>query len=353
MSSILFCLVGWMESYQGGENDPIAGGGKYVAENNDGGEIHNFTKEAINGQDVCFGFVQPSGENGQIRIERLGSTTDAYMVNKVLVVWVAKEPNQGGLRIVGWYKNASIYRFPQYLFVPGLKRYDIENEVTCILNIQSLAKDTLLLPSHSRTYPIPKAKNKTSPGMGRSNVWYAEGAKNTELVRSVRQYIDEYETLIPPKPPDSVVSNPLNQIRYTPISKKEPLAISIGENGLERILSEIEQIGIATVFEAEKQYLFDSCRFDLAEKVLVQNTNTCAGYDIISFTVDGKTKYISVKATTSENMLEPFDIIEHEVTHWQNHDDRYYLYRLYQLDIVKGSVNYFVLFGNILDFLPE
>ena len=38
--AMLFCLVGWMEKYQGLEEDSIQGGGSYIDENGTGSEIH-------------------------------------------------------------------------------------------------------------------------------------------------------------------------------------------------------------------------------------------------------------------------------------------------------------------------
>ena len=110
---ILFCNVGWMESYQGqSAADKIQGGGSYVHEERMGHEICNFATHRRN----VYGYVRPPNANrqpgaGQIKIERIGGNQSDFVSN-VLVVWTATRP-EGGTVVVGWYKNAIVYRYFQ------------------------------------------------------------------------------------------------------------------------------------------------------------------------------------------------------------------------------------------------
>lgn len=60
---------------------------------------------------MVYGYVEPGG---RINLERLGAARlgvvyGADSVSDILIVWTAKRP-QGGIYIVGWYKNATVYR---------------------------------------------------------------------------------------------------------------------------------------------------------------------------------------------------------------------------------------------------
>ena len=103
--------VEWMKYYQGFEviHKPTFG---YVRAGREPHESFNFQVE--NGE-RCYGYARIS-KNNNIRIERLGEVDqDEYgneYVDNVTVVWTARRP-EGGMVIVGWYKNARIFRSGQ------------------------------------------------------------------------------------------------------------------------------------------------------------------------------------------------------------------------------------------------
>ena len=66
-------------------------------------EIYNY--KSFNG--MYFGYVQSVGDS--IRIEKIGGNAKDDYVNNILVVWVSTKKS-GGQVIVGWYKNATVYR---------------------------------------------------------------------------------------------------------------------------------------------------------------------------------------------------------------------------------------------------
>lgn len=181
--NLLFCNTGWMNYYDGTSSDSIQGGGSYIQDHGIGGEVFNFSK--YNGK--CYGYVR-SSRNGITQINRLGANSKDEFIDDVLVVWLATHPIQGGVRIIGWYKNARIYR--ETIESPvGTNRYEIEFGH----NIEALSEDCYLLPKDERTFIIPKA-TKTTGGIGRSNIFYCEGEKNESIKNSVIEYIKSYKS---------------------------------------------------------------------------------------------------------------------------------------------------------------
>lgn len=89
-----------MNFYKGPKNDIIANGGR----NDDKFEVYNFMPH----QDMYLGFVEPMGT---IHVERLGAAKADEYVDDVLVVWLATSPDEGGMRIVGWYRDATVYSY--------------------------------------------------------------------------------------------------------------------------------------------------------------------------------------------------------------------------------------------------
>src|SRR5262245_37672642 len=108
---MIFLRVGWMDRYQGiTEDDKISSGGAYVAEHGFGHEIFNF-QPFLN---VFYGYVQPPGRKdrwseAKINLKQLDASKDDKSVSGVLAIWVATSPD-GGAFLVGWYRNATIFR---------------------------------------------------------------------------------------------------------------------------------------------------------------------------------------------------------------------------------------------------
>lgn len=171
---ILFCNVGWMRDYNGITGDSIERGGSY---NNKaiGHEVCNFS--SIGGK--VFGYVQPTG---QIKIERLGADKNASSISGVTVVWTAG-PKIGGTAVIGWYKNATVYRYYQEL--QNRKKIQKKNKLTHY-RIEARAEDTTLLPPEERDLLIPRA---VKGGIGQSNVWYADSPESKVHVQRVLNLI--------------------------------------------------------------------------------------------------------------------------------------------------------------------
>jgi hypothetical protein len=178
---MLFCRVGWMPRYQG-EKD-IQGGGVFVDEHGFGYEMYNFLPDD---QGNFYGYVKGGAE---MNIERLGAKQGDKSVSQVLVIWVATHPKEGGMRMVGWYNNATVFRShqpcPQHL--TG-KRTLPDKSYQWGFRIVAKYGHAVLLGENDRTFPIPQA-TKDSSGMGQKNIWYADEPKDQALCQKVLEYI--------------------------------------------------------------------------------------------------------------------------------------------------------------------
>lgn len=189
---ILFCNVGWMEKYQGlHAGDSIEGGGSFVAKEGRGHEICNFA--SVEGK--YFGYVQPSG--AQIEIGRLGAGQSDKSIGGVTVVWTATRPKSvgGGTAIVGWYRDATVYRsYQKHRPVPDVQR---ANKIDGYWVEAPTKESRLIKDLDARVFDIPRG---VKGGMGQSNVWYADAAEAASLVKKVNAYLNAGESAHLPRP---------------------------------------------------------------------------------------------------------------------------------------------------------
>ena len=182
----LFCNVGWMKYYRGqNDNDKIVGGGSFVGKEGYGFEVCNFAPY----KNQIYGYVQPpSGRLGvniksgtdeyfsrtKIDINRLGANKNDDFIENVNVIWTATHPDRGRV-IVGWYKNATVYReYQKFDKVPPC------HKINNIDGYRVVAEESnyKLLPIERRTIQIPKM---VKGGMGQSNIWYADKPESEKI----------------------------------------------------------------------------------------------------------------------------------------------------------------------------
>ena len=161
--NIMYCNIGEMDNYNGTANDSIHGGGSYN-DNNIGHEVNNFT----NHNGTFWGFVQSKNDTINIA-EHFDCSNDAEYVDNVLVVWVIRKKY-----IVGFYRNARVYKNKQFL--PD--SFSIER-VYLDYNISS--HDAIIIPRFERTFEIDY------PNVAR-NTWFGE--EKTD--KKVLEYLDAY-----------------------------------------------------------------------------------------------------------------------------------------------------------------
>lgn len=160
--------------------------GTYVTEQNAGNDIFNFSE--YNGK--CYGYVHNEGD--LVLPAHVAQSFDLEddqdeMIEDVLVVWCSfKDKNTA--RIVGWYKNAILFRQEQYQPSFTNPDYDLD------YYFQADSKDCVLLPENQRTFKMERAaKAGKGKGFGTSDIWFADSpyARN-ELIPQVLDYIGSY-----------------------------------------------------------------------------------------------------------------------------------------------------------------
>ncbi len=174
---IIFLRIAWMTDYKGKTRYDIPeGAGSYVDENQDGGEVNNF--RSINGKH--YGFVRVQ-RDANIHIEKIGAESADESVEGITIVFFSKNP-EGGQFVVGWYKNAMLYKSVQHLNMAGWKNKSYNSVVK--------TKDAQLISPEDRIFDLPL------DGPGQSNIWYGEKYKNGKFVEETLTYISDPENYI-------------------------------------------------------------------------------------------------------------------------------------------------------------
>lgn len=198
---IVFCNVGWMERYDA-DDYQIYNGGSYN-ENNIGGERLNYEPFVMDGESVLLGFYETKGRNdkqgrrikdNQTHIEKIRGCAAAKrhdFVEGVTVVWCATVPEKGMRCVVGWYRNATVFRWYQgvLLDVPFDDGTDERG-----YNVSCAYEDGTLLPVEERRnamWRLPSIRE-DGIGFGQANIWYASEPDALEFVRDILRKIENY-----------------------------------------------------------------------------------------------------------------------------------------------------------------
>ena len=205
MKQVIFARISDMKYYRGiTENDKPVSNMAYVKETGDAHEAFNFDVVEMNGEKVCLGFVmligKTSNSNLQIRLESMiggKALKNEDSADGVTIVWCAKDPYGKNIRVVGFYKNATVYRYPQ-----EVNFLDDNDEVCYVQQFNFVAKEEecVVLPTEERNkneWRVPTScKGGFDFGFGRSNIWYAnskgENDKEDEYVERMLERIENY-----------------------------------------------------------------------------------------------------------------------------------------------------------------
>jgi hypothetical protein len=169
-----------MEYYDATPGDEASGGGAFIDEQGYGYEVFNF--KAVNRS--YYGYVEVAGG---IALERLGAEPGAKSVSNVTAVFVAPREGRIPYVICGWYRNATVYRFPQEP-PPGLKR--VFRNVSIEYNLQAAQEMSVRIdPVDDRVFQVPRGRG----GIGQSRIWYADQPEQLHFLKGVRRYIQTRE----------------------------------------------------------------------------------------------------------------------------------------------------------------
>ena len=171
-----------MKYYRGlSDDDRIVGKSKHLKEEGWGYEVCNFKKY----KGRVYGFVQrPWKRNSSgfvdIKLERIlndKKKKNVPKVENVLVIWIARHPD-GGRFVVGWYRNATVFRECQkFAPVPPLHKKNYLRGY----RILTKSGDEELLPTHERNILVPRGEG----WMGQSSIWYGESRHGKKLASKV------------------------------------------------------------------------------------------------------------------------------------------------------------------------
>ena len=114
----------------------------------------------------------------------------------------------------------------------------------------------------------------------------------------------------------------------TVMTSSVPIKSGLGEEDFRKLQErrfEIGQLGEKYIVKYERQNLIQVGRNDLADKVRrISEEDIGAGYDILSFDINGESKYIEVKTTTSTGST--FELTANELHSAEKLGQQYWLY---------------------------
>ncbi|HNG28044.1 MAG TPA: DUF3883 domain-containing protein [Chitinophagales bacterium] len=236
MKKIIFFNTGWMREYKGiKEDDVIQGGGEHIQSEGWGGEIFNFLEH----EGKLYGYVEAGGN---VHIERIGAKKTDAKIDDVLVVWTARRPGCGGTFVIGWYKNATVYRERRKTPVSSNRIYRNHHiDYVAVADVNNCT----LLEMDERIIKVPRGKG----GMGHKNIWYAE--ENPQFINLVVNYV-------------------LNNVAPVNVEKEKSKGTARQPNVEKR--AEVEKAAVKVVAEhyERKNYVVES----------VENENT--GWDLVA-----------------------------------------------------------------------
>ena len=193
---IIYFNIGWMKRYAGpAPDDKTIGGHGFLNDHEHGAECYNF----ITTKDGTVRGYRPPGNGERTNITRMGASSKAVAIDGALVVWLAKEPGSRRTLIVGWYRNAIVYRTARDsgVSIPGERIY---------YTAEAPAEDATLLLPICRTFEVQSSRLLPGASFGQKSTW--DGAE--EIDGLVRAYIQSKARSPAPKRPSGKKTPPKN-----------------------------------------------------------------------------------------------------------------------------------------------
>lgn len=237
-----------------------------------------------------------------------------------------------------YYKNSLDEFYSTKLYKKRSGTPDFEEslaEFEVMIDELSNANKVLLTNSFSfwdlREYSEYLKKRKTNHGIQQKKESNNEFAQVADFVRKVSQ----------------------PTIKKMPITPEEKYRIP-RKIDWDKILKNRKETGMRgeeVAIAIEQNYLESAGRDDLASKIrhVSKEDGDGSGYDILSFFLDGKEKYIEVKSTT-KSLETPFYISRNELGLLQEHQDKSFIYRIL-IDIENNEP--LLKISSASDFLEE
>jgi putative restriction endonuclease len=104
MNRYVFVKTGWAKEYKDLDSDPPTSYHGWLKKNA-GHEAFNFKPH----DGRVFGYFPVASDSGGPDLKRIDPSATADRIEGVTVVWTATDPDRGGTRVVGWYRNATVF----------------------------------------------------------------------------------------------------------------------------------------------------------------------------------------------------------------------------------------------------
>jgi len=182
MDRVVVFNIAWMKKYEGITLDDVpVHGGRYIKEHGYGSEVYNF--RPCRGK--MYGFVEAGWKPKPccINITNLGASKGDSSVSGILVVWVAKRCVKHPTVVVGWYKNATVYRERQK--PPEASNRKLPDGEDAPYFAEADEQNCTRIPAESRDLVVPRGEG----GIGQKNIWYLEGLRGEQFKSKLFDYI--------------------------------------------------------------------------------------------------------------------------------------------------------------------
>ena len=171
--------VGWMKRYAGPDSDDkTIGSHGYLDAHQHGAESFNFLPTDGG---IVRGY-RPPGDREQTNLMRLGVDRSQGQLDGVLVIWMAREPGTGRTLIVGWYRNATVYRTARDGGVDF-------NDERIHYSVEAQVDDAVLLPPVARTFEVKSSRVSPGQGFGQKPTWYGSPEVDNRVWAYVQSWL--------------------------------------------------------------------------------------------------------------------------------------------------------------------
>lgn len=238
---LLFCNIAWMKNYAGRDpNDPPKGGGGYVVSEGRAGEELNFLAAD---DSYVYGHFETikNAVDRQVKIERLGASKSAEFIDGVDVVWTAPVDGKDPRCVIGWYRNARVYRDRQ-MFDGVYPSGQHELDEILSFRVRARAADVYLVPLSKRDENLYLQRGEG--WSGQASWWYADDTSDPDaksFVRSMRAIISGKAPSFARPPARSRVKHRAGQAAaegYTKYLKLHEVRVSPRHNKLEKLFTD-------------------------------------------------------------------------------------------------------------------
>jgi hypothetical protein len=124
-----------------------------------------------------------TGKNGvdrDVKIERLGASRSDTYIDGVTIVWTAPTEGNDPRAVIGWSRNARLYRRRQ-LFNDQFPSAQHHKDNITSYQVRARAADVVLLPPDKRTLKLQRGRGWS----GQASWWYAEESSDADAIRFV------------------------------------------------------------------------------------------------------------------------------------------------------------------------